>query len=144
MDLVALGLGPALGAVCGCDWAAGLVSAGLGDVDGLGAAGVLDGFGAALGLVVASGFGLGLSAVLALSVVVALSAAADGAGVSDCVTQGPGLNGLLGSGSACARCGVKPMPISTAVGMAASATASPAGGVELGQQGLARGRVPRS
>lgn len=78
----------------------------------------------ALGLVVGSGFGL--AAVLPGSPVLALSVE-EGGGVSDCVTQGPGLNGLLGSSSACARCGVKPMPISTAVGMAASATALPAG-----------------
>ncbi len=51
--------------------------------------------------------------------------------LSDWVTQGPGLNGFLGMSSACARCGVRPMPMSTAVGMAASATALPAGTCSL-------------
>jgi len=55
---------------------------------------------------------------------------AEGDGESDCVTHGPGAKGLLGS-SAWARCGVIPMPMRTAVGMAASATALPAGTCSL-------------
>jgi hypothetical protein len=54
-----------------------------------------------------------------------------GDGVSDWLTQGPALNVLDGWSSACARCGVSPMPMSTAVGMAASATAFPAGTCSL-------------
>jgi hypothetical protein len=78
----------------------------------------------ALGEALGSGVAVDPLVLLALSL---------GAGVSDCVTQGPALNVvLLGElSSASARCGVRPMPISTAVGMAASATAFPAGTCSL-------------
>jgi hypothetical protein len=78
----------------------------------------------ALGLALGSGVAVpDPSLVLALSV---------GDGVSDWVTQGPALKDAFdGWSSACAKCGVRPMPMSTAVGMAASATAFPAGTCSL-------------
>lgn len=66
---------------------------------------------------VAVGFGFAVSAGLVLS---------SGAGSSERVTQGPGAKGMSPS-SARASLGVRPMPTNTAVGMAASAIALPAG-----------------
>lgn len=117
---------------------------------GLGAAVVVAGLGSTFfsGLSGLSAFGLGETDGLADGdgvalpplppVAVSLPAAdadedADGVavGVSVWETQGPALNLLLGISSAWARCGVKPMPIRTAVGIAASATAFPAGTCSL-------------
>jgi hypothetical protein len=127
-----VGLGVALGAVVGADLGSGcgavvVLGAGLGAsvlADGLG---LLVGLGDAVVSVDAPDVSAGLSVDLP---VVALSVD-DGVGESDWLTQGPALNGFLGISSACARCGVKPIPISTAVGMAARATAFPAGTCSL-------------
>lgn len=54
-----------------------------------------------------------------------------GDGVSDWETHAPGAKDGVEGSSAWARCGVRPMPISTAVGIAASATAFPAGTCSL-------------
>ncbi|MGW7008596.1 hypothetical protein ACWGCW_38910 [Streptomyces sp. NPDC054933] len=50
-----------------------------------------------------------------------------GDGLSDWLTQWSPLNGFFGSSSACASRGVSPMPIRTAVGIAARAIALPTG-----------------
>jgi hypothetical protein len=136
-------LGDGLGLACGLVAASGALSGafvvsgvgvdfgvdfGVGDADGL-----ADGLGAVFAVDVPDAFeeaGLFSALSPALSVLPA-DGEAEAVGLSDWETHGPGLKGFLGISSAWARCGVNPMPIRTAVGMAASATAFPAGTCSL-------------
>jgi len=124
---LALGVGAAVVADFGAAEAVGSVVDSEDPEDAVGLA-----LGVGVALVPSDALGLALGSGVAVpdpSLPLALSV---GDGVSDWVTQGPALKDAFdGWSSACAKCGVRPMPMSTAVGMAASATAFPAGTCSL-------------
>ncbi|CAM5255765.1 hypothetical protein STANM309S_00046 [Streptomyces tanashiensis] len=125
-EAVAVGVAAGAGAFCACSRVCCAavcpvaVAVGVGVADGVaGADGVAVAEGVSVGLTVAVAVGLALSSGFAVSV-------ASGVGSSERVTQGPGAKGTSLS-SARASLGVRPMPTNTAVGIAASAIAFPAG-----------------